>query len=396
MNPASPTPTVLIVGGPDVDARIELMSRLRPEFNCIAAGSAPDLAQRFETAGFAYHVYPLNRGVAPAADLRSVYRLWQLCRTVRPQIVHTFDPKPSVWGRLAARAAGVPIIIGTLPGLGSLYARDSAVTRLVRTIYQPLQTWACRSSQLTIFQNSADERQFIDAGVVAERASMVMPGSGVAINIFDRAAISDEALAGARASLGIRPGELVVTMISRVIRSKGVPEFVGAARLLRARYPHLRFVLIGATDEESLDRLGPAELAELRQILTWPGPRRDIAALLAITDLFALPSAYREGIPRVLMEAAAMALPIVTTNSPGCNEVVEDETNGLLVPARDTAALVRAIARLVEQPELRQRFGRASRARAVERFDLALIAQQTRSIYRELLARGAPAPVAPA
>jgi glycosyltransferase involved in cell wall biosynthesis len=386
MSPTVERPTVLIVGGPDVDARLELMERLRPEFECAAAGSAPELGPRFAAAGFKYYDYPLNRGVAPAADLFATYRLWQLCRALRPQIVHTFDPKPGVWGRLAARGADVPIIIGTLPGLGTLYAHDTLTTRLVRSIYQPLQTLACHVSQLTIFQNRDDACQFIDSGVVRKQSAMVIPGSGVSTDVFNLARVSQEIRMRTREDLGIAPNEIVVTMISRIIRSKGVPEFVTAAQEVRRISPNVRFLLVGAEDAESLDRLSRSELAELQKAVTWTGPRRDIPLVLALSDLFVLPSAYREGIPRVLLEAASMGLPIVTTDSPGCNEVVEDGVNGFLVPVHDAAKLARAIIRLVEQPELRRVFGQTSRRRAVEHFDLSLIVEQTRTIYRLLLA----------
>lgn len=175
-------------------------------------------------------------------------------------------------------------------------------------------------------------------------------------------------------------------MVSRLIRSKGVLEFMAAAQEVGARFPHVRFLLVGPSDDESVDRLNSTELTQLKQTLTCPGPRRDIPAVMAVSDIFVLPSAYREGIPRVLLEAASMGLPIVTTDSPGCNEVVEHDVNGLLVPVGNPAALSQSILHLFEQPELRQRFGQASRHRAVERFDILIIADQTRSVYQELLA----------
>src|SRR6266498_5353414 len=170
-------PAVLIIGGPDVDGRLELMGCLRSDFEMIAAGSSAELQWRFAASGFRYYAYPLNRGSNPVFDLYSTYYLWRLCRALRPRIVHTFDTKPGVWGRLAARWAGVPVIIGTLPGLGSLYANDTTVIRLIRAIYQPLQKLACHAADLTIFQNHDDVRQFTGAGIVTEQTAMVIPGS---------------------------------------------------------------------------------------------------------------------------------------------------------------------------------------------------------------------------
>lgn len=383
------SPKVLLVGGPDVDARLELMHCLKDTFNMSALGSQPTLHARFLAEGFDYTAYHLSRQINPLADLLTIGQLVLIFWRLKPQIVHAFDTKPGVWGCLAARWAGVPIVIGTLTGLGSLYVNDGLAIRSARMVYQTLQKLACRISDLSIFQNHDDAHQFTAIGVVSAPKAMVIPGSGVATDLFSPARVSEAERVQLRHELGIQPGEIVVTMISRVIRSKGVFEFLAAARHVRLGHPRVRFLLIGPEDGDSIDRLRAAELAQLKQVVTWPGPRRDIPTVLATSDIFVLPSAYREGIPRVLLEAASMGLPIVTTDSPGCNEVVEDDVNGFLVPARDAPALNQAILRLIEQPELRQRFGRVSRQRAVERFDLSVIAEQTRSVYRQLLARKA-------
>ena len=272
----SALPTVLIIGGPDVDLRLEIMERLRSDFEMMAAGSLSELQQKFAASGFRYFSYPLSRRVNPMADLNTVVYLRRLCQELRPQIVHTFDAKEGVWGRVAARWAGVPVVIGTLPGLGSLYASDDLSTRMVRAIYQPLQRWACQISELTIFQNRDDARQFVKAGVVAERKAVIIPGSGVSTEIYAPARVSEVERRRLREELGIGPEEIVVTMISRVIRTKGVPEFMAAARQVRDRHPPARFLLIGPDDQDSLDRMSAAELAELKQVVTWPGARRDV------------------------------------------------------------------------------------------------------------------------
>jgi glycosyltransferase involved in cell wall biosynthesis len=380
-------PKVLLVGGPDVDARLPLMHRLRADFDLAAVGSRRTLQPSFMAQNFGYSVYRLSRETNPLLDLVAISQLAGIFRKLRPQIVHTFDTKPGVWGCLAARLTGVPIVVGTVTGLGSLYSTDGFMTRLLRSLYQKLQTLACRLSDRTIFQNYDDARQFIGDRVVSPDKAMVISGSGVPTEVFapDRVPLAERARL--RAELGFQPQEIVVTMVSRVIRSKGVPEFLMAAKHLRTQSASVRFLLVGPDDAESVDRLSRAELNELKQVVTWPGARRDITTVFASSDIFVLPSAYREGIPRVLLEAASMGLPIVTTNSPGCNDVVEHDVNGFLVPLHDSSALTSAISNLIDQPQLRLRFGEVSRQRAVERFDLSVVAAQTRSIYKELLAR---------
>ena len=379
-------PRVLIAGGPDIDARLDLMRRLSDSFDISALGSSPELHDRFLAEGFEYNTYRLSRKANPLLDLLTVWQLVFILRKLEPQIVHTFDTKPGVWVRLAARLAGVPVIIGTLPGLGSLYTSDTLRTRLIRVVYERLQRLACRVSDLTVFQNLEHARQFVSAGVVSQEKTAVIPGSGVATGLYAPAEVSKLERDQPRRELGIQPDAIVVAMVGRVIRSKGVLEYAAVAKELRARHPNVHFLLVGAEDNGSLDRLNSEELTQVRQALTWQGPRDDIPAVLALSNIFVFPSAHHEGVPRVLLEAASMGLPIVTTDWPGCKEVVEDGVNGFLVPVRDPDALSRAILRLIEQPDLRRRFGRLSRQRAIARFDISIVAERTRSLYRELWA----------
>jgi len=388
-----PGPRVLLVGGPDVDARLDLMRELRDVVHIGAVGSAPDLGSRFRAEGFDYWRYPLSRRVAPARDLVALHRLTRVFREVRPAIVHAFDTKPGIWGVLAARATSVPVVVATVTGLGSLFGSDAVGVRVVRGVYCALQRFACRLSDCTVFQNSDDLLEFVARRLVSRRKAYVIPGSGVPTRVFDPGLIPERERRRTRTELGVAHGDVMVTMVSRVIRSKGVLEFMEVARHLTAGDTRTRFVLIGAADDDSLDRLAAKEQAELRHALIWPGPRRDVRSVLAATDVFVLPSSLREGVPRALLEAASMALPIVTTCTPGCDEVVRDDVNGYLVPAHDIGGFCAAIRRLVADPDRRRRFGAASRRRAVERFDVTTIASQTWALYRSLLdARRAAAP----
>ena len=380
-----PPPVVVLIGGPDVDARLDLMRHLRGAFTVSALGSRPALRAKFAAEGFAYGSYQLRRGVNPLADLLTLGQLAGTLWRLKPQIVHAFDTKPGIWGCLAARLAGVPVIIATVTGLGSLYVRKTWRIWGLRMAHHALQKLACRLSDMVIFQNHEDAEHFVAAGLVPDEKVTVVPGSGVATDTFDPARVSAQARGRVRAELGIGHDEVVVAMISRVIRSKGVPEFLAAARTVCRGHPRVRFLLVGPEDEGNPDRLGRDELADLRRTVAWAGARHDIPAVLAISDVFVLPSAYREGVPRVLLEAAAMGLPLVTTDSPGCHSVVEHGVNGFLVPVQDVGALSRAIARLISAPELRGQFGRASRHRAVTRFDVSVVAAQTGAVYRRLL-----------
>ncbi len=376
-------PRILIVGGPDVDKRLDLMHALQGEYELLAAGSG-DLADRFLAAGFPFHRFPMRRTANPAADLATWASLHRLYRRLRPDIVHTFATKPTVWGRIAARTAGVPITIGTVPGLGSLFLTDRLSTRSIRSVYERLQAKACQVSDLTIFFNRRDADYYRSRGFVSQERSIVMPGSGVRTDLLDPALSTDADRADVRSELGVPEECVLVTMIGRILRTKGVMEFAEAAAHVGETRPNVRFLLIGPEDQHSLDRLDGAELDQLRQAVVWPGPRPDIVRLLAASDIFVLPS-YREGIPRVLLEAASMGLPLVSTQAPGCEEVVSHGSNGFLVPIRSAERLAKAIMSLAEDPETRRRMGAASRRRAVTEFDIHVIAKTLDTHYRRLL-----------
>jgi glycosyltransferase involved in cell wall biosynthesis len=377
-------PSVLLVGGPDFDAYISLMKRLEG-FSVAAVGSSQALNQKFLESGFAYYWYPLSRRVDFLSDLSTLLHLTALFRRLSPTIVHTYDTKPGVWGRLAAKIARVPIIVGTLPGLGSLYVNDRLLTRLIRFGYEPLQKLACSYSDLIIFENQDSLRCFVTMGLAPVTKATVIPGgSGVSTTLFDPEMVSPSERARMRKDFGVSQKSILVTMVSRVIRSKGVLDFAEAARIVQGQ-TNTSFLLVGSSDESSVDKLTPGELSMLDQSVILSGQREDVSRLLGASDIFVFPSFLREGIPRVLLEAASMGLPIVTTNTPGCNSVVEEGVNGFLVPPRDPEALAEAILRLVADPEMRARFGRKSRQLAVSQFDLSLIANQTADLYHMLL-----------
>ena len=199
------------------------------------------------------------------------------------------------------------------------------------------------------------------------------------------APIDPESARRVRLEHGLRD-EIAVVMVSRVIRSKGVLEFAAAARAVRTKSPAVRFILVGPEDRASLDALTTTELEAVRESVTWLGPRNDVREILGMADIFVFPSFYREGVPRALLEAASMGLPLVAADVPGSRDIVDDGVNGYLVPPRDPEAIVDAVLRLAASPDLRLRFGEQSRKRAVLRFDLAAVAARMASVYHELLA----------
>jgi glycosyltransferase involved in cell wall biosynthesis len=359
------------------------MRHLLSGFDVWAVGTDLSLSESFARQGMRYRDYRMSRGVNPLADAAAVRELTRIFRAERPDIVHTFDTKPCVWGRIAAKAARVPVVIGTLPGLGSLYAGPARRTRILRLAYQPLQTIACRISDLTIFQNDDDASEFVRRRVVAPRRVAIVPGSGVDTGEFVPPSRPPDA--GARLALGLPTDGLLVVMVSRLLRAKGVLEYAAAARMARELDPTVQFVLVGPADAESVDPLTAHELEEVAAAVSWVGPRSDVNEILRLADVFVFPSFYREGVPRVLLEAASTGLPLVAADVPGSRDVVADGVNGYLVPPRDARAIGEAVLRLAASPGLRSSFGERSRELAVSQFGLAVVAARTGSLYRSLL-----------
>ncbi|MCA1925495.1 MAG: glycosyltransferase family 4 protein [Thiobacillus sp.] len=308
-----------------------------------------------------------RRGGNPLAE---VIALWRLYRHEKPDLVHHVALKPVMYGALAAWLAGVPAQVNAVAGLGWLFTSSSGVLRLAR----PALRWMLgrlldRPHSLTIVQNPQDQSLLERAGVSASRLRLIR-GAGVDLQIFRPV---------------IPPGGAVcIVLVARMLWDKGVGEFVEAARLLTGAGVNARFVLVGDPDPAN-----PASVPEstLRRWhgqhgVEWWGRREDMPAVLQAAHIACLPS-YREGLPKSLLEAAACGLPIVTTDAPGCREVVREGVNGLLVPVRDAAALAAALKKLIDDVGLRRSMGEQSRLRAETEFGLETVIAQTLAVYRE-------------
>ncbi len=307
-----------------------------------------------------------RRGLNPLRLAREILALTRHYRRLQPDLVHHVALRAVVVGGLAARLAGVEGVVSAIAGLG--YAFTGGRGGWLAFVLRALLRVALSRGQV-IVQNPDDAQAVQALGVAAERIRLV-PGAGVDTERFYP-----------------QPepaGMPVVMFASRLLWDKGVAEFVEAARRLRGR---ARFVLVGAPDAGN-----PASVPEdvLRQwtadgVVEWWGAREDMPETLAQATIVCLPS-YREGLPKVLLEAMACGRPVVTTDVPGCREAVHEENNGLLVPVKDVTALAAAIARLLDDPALRQKMGARGRERAVTEFGQERIIAATLAVYREVAA----------
>jgi len=325
--------------------------------------------------GIPVHVFYLRRKSArPLDELRSLVSLVRLYRRLRPTLVHHIKLKPMLYGGAAARIAGVPAAVNTFTGLGHIFTTHTVKMRILRSIVAGgLRFSFSHRNHCVIFQNLDDLECLLASGIVLGNRAVLIKGSGVNLSLFTPAPEPE--------------GPPVVLMASRLLWEKGVGEFVAASRALRARGIRSRFVLLGEPDHGHPSAVPLPTLEHWRDAgdVEWLGWRHDMPSLMAQSHIVCLPSYYGEGVPRILLEAAASGRPIVTTDSPGCREVVRHGQNGLLVPVRDGEALTGAIARLIGDAPLRAAMGMRGREIAAAEFSLEQVIYANLAVYRSLL-----------
>lgn len=309
-----------------------------------------------------------RRGGNPLSE---IIGLIALLRREKPDLVHLVALKPVLYGGIAAYLTQVPGVVNAVAGLGWLFTSGGWRARWIRPVVRRVLAWRLSAANsITIVQNPDDLALLQQAGVPTDKLRLIR-GAGVDVTAF-------------APPLSLPPLPVTVMLMARMLRDKGVGEFVDAARRLHTQGIAAHFVLVGGPDPAN-----PASIPEaiLRAwhghdgIEYW-GPRDDMPAVLRQAHIACLPS-YREGLPKSLLEAAATGLPIVTTDAPGCREVVSDGDNGLLVPLRDAAALAAALQRLIADAGLRARMGARSRERALAEFSQEQVIAQTLQLYRE-------------
>jgi glycosyltransferase involved in cell wall biosynthesis len=329
---------------------------------------------RLRAAGLPWRAVPMvRRSLNPLREALLLLHLVRVLRAERPDIVHGFTIKCAVYGSLAARLAGVPGRVNAVAGMGYVFISDSPKARVLRPLVRALLKLALggRNARL-ILQNPDDVALFERAGLVQAAHVRLIPGSGVDCRRFAPA---------------VRvPGERMrVLLPARLLWDKGLQEFVQAARRLRSEGRAVDFLLAGEPDPGNPASVSVSQVQAWVEegVLDWLGHVEDMPALLRGVDVVALPS-YREGLPKGLIEAGAAGCALVTTDVPGCREVVTHDVDGLIVPVRDHHALASAIARLHDDMALRARLGRAATRTAMERFDEDIVLRDTLAVYTEL------------
>jgi len=344
----------------------------------VAASDEADYASSFRELGYRFiNVKIDHKGKNPVKDLFLILRLRGVYRQEAPDLVHHFTIKPVIFGTLAARMAKVPAIVNTITGLGYVFLRGGLLSRLITNLYRI----ALHGGPRVIFQNIDDCEFFISKGILKRKQGFMVPGSGVDTHKI------------VPVKRRRRDGCVTFVMVSRMLWSKGVREYVTAVGIVKRSYPQSEFLLVGG--HSGGGAIGNPESVPIEwlqqtnngKVVKWVGRVRneEVLRILDSSSVCVLPSFYPEGVPKSLLEAAAKGKPIITTDAPGCREVVTDGVNGFLVPKKDSEGLAKAMMQFFEQPEIIPKMGKESRRRAVDLFDQETVVQKVLDIYQQTL-----------
>ena len=341
------------------------------EVHVVAPGECPRVLSE---AGFIYHSVSMSRkGMNPFSEFSSIFSLYRIFRKIQPDLVHLVTIKPYLYGGIAARLAGVPSVVSAVAGLGILFSGQGIKNKILRSILFPFYRIAFNHiNQAVIFQNSNDRDLLVDWGVLRSDKARLIRGAGVDLKNYP--------------FLPEPHGIPVISFAGRLLKDKGVEEFIDASRILKQRNVEASFWLIGEPD------LGNSNTVTHDQLDMWVseglveclGYRADIAHLFSQSNIVSLPSYYGEGLPKVLIEAAACGRAVITTDHPGCRDAIEPDT-GVLIPIRNSERLADALQDLIMNSDKRTAMGSAGRVLAQREFSIEKIVNHHFKIYRDLM-----------
>ena len=339
-------------------------------YEVVAVASADEYAARLPDMGCRYIPLAIDAGgTHPGRDLLLFWRLWRLLRQERPDVFLSYTVKPNVYGSLAARALGIPVI-NNITGLGTVFIMQNWLTLLVRRLYR-IALW--RSAKV-FFQNEDDRQLFVEGGLVLPEKTSRIPGSGIDLKRFNPTPLP-------ACSDGLQ-----FLLIARMLWDKGVGEFVEAARIIRRCCATVDFCLLGFLDVQNPTAVSRKQMDAwvAEGVVRYFGVSDDVRAEIGTADCIVLPSYYREGVPRTLLEAAAMGRPLITTDFVGCREVVDDGVNGFLCRPRDPVDLAKKMEHMLAlSEEERFEMGRRGREKMEREFDERIVIDR----YLEVISR---------
>jgi glycosyltransferase involved in cell wall biosynthesis len=388
-------PHLVCVGGEDHALRIPFLMALRERGFRVTAVSSGGEAP-FARQDIPHSRYGFDRFASGSGQRRAIRTLRKLISDHQPDIVQSFDTKPNLLTPFAVR--GRAPVIRTINGLGWTFSSLEPRALALRPIFCGLQWLASFWTSATVFQNRDDQAFFERCRLIGHGSGRLIRSSGIDVDAFATARHLGPSATKMREELGLQSAEVVI-FVGRLTRHKGISTLLKAIPHVLSKRPNARFVLVGPRQSEGPFAIDESELQRFAPYVIALGKRHDVPALLGMADVFAFPTEYREGIPRVLLEAGLAGLPIVASRMPGCSDVVEDGWNGYLVAPRDADALAHRIIDILSDRPVAVVMGGRSAALVRERFALSLVVDQYCDLYDDTLrSRGGsvrPCPIAP-
>lgn len=358
---------------------VELIKR---EYKVYAICPIGDKNKELKEIGCEVINYEIDRkGLNPFSEKKSINNIYKAIKELKIDILHTFTAKPNIYGTIAAKKANVPIILNLVEGLGSFYVKNTIKNIIIRNIMERLYKKAFSLSDGCVFVNTSDPEYMIKKGLIKKDKVKIIKSVGVDIKKFSMSNYHSENLSNIKEKLGLKD-KIIILMVARAIWDKGIKEYYEAAEKLKNKYNNLEFLLVGNTDKGNHSCANEDFLK--KGSVRWLGHRDDIVDITAICDIYVLPS-YREGLPATLMEACSMSKPIVTTNTFGCRDVVDDGENGFLVPVRDSVKLAEKIQILINDENMRKTMGKKALKKAQNEFDVRKVVEQYMEYYEKFI-----------
>ncbi len=339
-----------------------------------------EVFHKFKISGIKAIPYKIDRSsINPVKELQAIYNIYKAIKPLKLDIIHTFTAKPNIYGTIAAHYAKVPTILNLVEGLGSFYIENNLKSKIMRTIIEFGYKNVFKYSQATVFVNSDDPNYLQNKHIISKEKTTIIKSVGVDTNYFDPSTVDKKVIESLKRTLNLE-NKFIVLMVARGIWHKGVKEYYDSALALKDK--NIQYILVGGVDQ------GNPSCADEHYLTTgnvlWLGQRSDIKELIAMCDIFVLPS-YREGVPRTLLEASSMKKAIITTDTVGCREVVIDSHNGYLIPTHSAKSITQKVLELSHNISLCNQMGQLGRKKMIEEFDTKIVVKQYLELYSRFL-----------
>lgn len=339
----------------------------------VAAADTGD-GEKIESFGLHFIDIPFSRkGTNILSEIRLFPKLFRLYKKLNPELVHHVTIKPVLFGSIVARLFRRIHIVNAITGLGFTFSKDTKAKSLAWGIQRAYKLALGNPRQVTIFQNPDDLNHFVQNNLIKDKQAVIIKGSGVDCSVF-------------KPSKDHVEGQLIL-LASRMIQDKGIYEFVEAAEIVKKQKPNVRFVLAGMSDDGNPNAIPVHQLESWTDegIVEWVGYREEMVSLIQQSSMVVLPTTYPEGVPKILIEAAACGKPIITSDRPGCREIVTDRINGFLIDPGDSSELASTILTLLNDPELGKKYGGSGRERVLNEFSEEIVIEKTLALYRRMM-----------